>query len=1243
MFSGSKSSSLLGKTAGILESSSLTGTTRLRGASKGSSLIGTTSSLYDKPGFSSSMSTDIVPLKVTTNISTLESDLARMRGGMFGDSRDSPFSGSLESDIQKMESDIHKRSGGVLVETASNFTVSTLANLENDLHKIENDTRRMIDSAPATPKLPLRSVGEEAFLKTESFEEKMDSKRDELFHAQSQALGDQISHLLHDMSDIRNEMKGMARREEGLRAEAFSAVISRQEELERQIMALASKERDTITAMEVQAKEVQKVSANSAIGQRDIEDALDRGLKAIYQSLEKGLEKEANQRIDQNRLTNQAMKAAFEEHRAERDEALKIIRQEREAAFQQHVRDRQEAMQAQQRESIEHMVQERKLRDDGQRALQEGLKSLEMQLHRDTEKQVVGLAEALKGLEQKSRAERDEILKIIRHERDAAFQQHTRDRQEALQAQHREAMEHMVQERKLRDEGQRSTQEGLRALEVKLHRDTEKQVKDQADALKALEQKLRFERDEMLKIIRQEKEAAFQQHTRDRQEALQAQHREAMEHMAQERQLRDEGQRSMQESLRALEIKLHRDTEKQVHDQGEALRALDQKLRVERDEMFKILRHEREEGLRQNTKDRQEALQAQHREAMEHMVKERQLRDEGQRTMQDGLKALEIKLHRDTEKQVKDQAEVLRALEQTLARDLQQLAADLNNKTQDVKDLAQANSRESADKLASAISYLRDDFEKTLKTTNGRVDGNKEASEHRVGQLEKKVETALAETHVALQTLLAEQGKNFANEHTALKELHTALKVEFQNRQAELDKRVSKSHDDLINDIQNVSGIHNKKHEQTKELVKSVNDDSNARYESLSQALDKVQKNQQNELAVLRSDMDGTHGSLREVLMEVTKQVDNLDQSIQREHMLILAAEEKFEKSLAQVRNDVSDSIEESNETLRLVLVEQGEKAESLKSALQKQHQALKAEIDENRGSVEQTFRDQAAKDKRLQEELASQQMQLSALLSEVHSSHTALRDSLVQSSKSIEDVEERLQRENKRHLLVEERLDKALEAMRQEIMDEHLAALKKELLGAHNSFRESVDELKSAMQDAHKVLRAEMKDNVETSERAVKEFAEETQRALQELSDLHEKVIKDMEADFQSNIRALTDAGVRRDADLRSLLESVDKSHHEKHSLNAAALEDFTTRSLTSTQKRLREDMEAMHAGIDDNHGALKECWSELSQQLEDLTNTVKKERKARLLADELQEKYYNELRKDINATQIHKITGRA
>jgi len=524
---------------------------------------------------------------------------------------------------------------------------------------------------------------EEVSLKSEPFEKKTEVRRRSPFGAERKSLGDQISNFSHELSEIRQEMKAMTRREESLQAKLASEVMQRQE-LEQRMASMGSK---------VHGQDLQ------ADGKKALEDALDQGLREHQRNLEKLLSKE-------------------------REDTLKRIKQEHAEASSVGQETLQVQLQVQLRESMEQM-----------QTVKNGLEALEMKFHRDSQKQARDQSEALTSLEQKVCAEWGNALETIQQEVE-------------------EVLKRMAEEKQLREESRRSMQNGLEALENKCHREAEKQ----AEALQAVEQKLRLERDDALKLW-EHREEVFCKNNLDRHEALltqlheamehmakekqaqeevqgtvqnalealekalQAQVREAMERMAKEKQAQDEVQRTVQNGLEALEIKLDRHTEKQDKDQTELRR----------------LYQEREEASCQKDLlqgQLHDLLQGQLHEAIDQMAKEKQVRDEAQRTMQNGLEALEIKLCRDAENRAKHQTEASKALERKLS------AEQSNTLTTMRKEIAEAFNQKDRQRALPAQFHEDEDskpfelqvpMESSLKTvelqlnSDSKTQGNDQA------------------------------------------------------------------------------------------------------------------------------------------------------------------------------------------------------------------------------------------------------------------------------------------------------------------------------------------------------------------------------------------------------------------------------------------------------------------------------------------------------------------------------------
>jgi len=772
------------------------------------------------------------------------------------------------------------------------------------------------------------------------------------------------------------------------------------------------------------------------------------------------------------------------------------------------------------------------------------LEALQVKLQTDTQKQVNEQAEALKALEQKLCGELDNALKLMKQEREEALRQNSKDRREALQVQLRD-MEHVQKEKQSRDEAQQIMQQALENLEIKVDTDVEQRLKAQANALKTLEQKM----------------FATQDNRSDKQEVLlPAQLREVMEHMEMDKQLRDEARRTMQQALEVVEIKLHKHTEKQEKDQEEALKAMEQKLRSERSERddaleaflqnsndtqdvdaekqtkkhasiealksleqqfhaaqsesLKMIREEREEDFSLNNKDRQKELQVQTpampmskesqlqlqlhggtekqimvlaealnaletkllkvQEGALEMIrqeketaKERKLRDEAQRATQNGLEALQVKLHRLSEKQGKDQADALKALEQRLRADLQTLGGEHKSKMKDstkivLQDLVQATS---PGRMASPTTELR---------------GKTQTLEQRLDQLEKKMEMVTAPEKYDQKH---EQAKSMAKEEKHDQAFEAALlaprgtlgffpppAVEEREMLAQFEAHLQKkcrweapqAHDMVLqaahDNESGLQGIQRLSHLLEKEDIEKASRSpsrSPARSPagtppgpprgSFASPFPGVAKDEQ---AVWAS---GDHGILWKLLTHVTKRVDKLEAGLEQEHLTRLAAKgelNQIEKSISQLRCDISQVGEAHNE---------------MKAELQETRRALV--VHEPRSGSERSVC-----------------MLIARVQSEVHTSNGTLRHVLGEVADHVCTLEETV-----------ERLDQAHYAFKDEVL----------------TTGKTTEDLKVAVG----VLKLELNDHKLRSEKAAKEFEEEMRQALGETHSLQKKMVTDMEA----------------------------------------------------------------------------------------------------------------------------------
>jgi len=586
-------------------------------------------------------------------------------------------------------------------------------------------------------------------------------------------------------------------------------------------------------------------------------------------------------------------------------------------------------------------------------------------------------------------------------------------------------------------------------------------------------------------------------------------------------------------------------------------------------------------------------------------------------------------------------------------------------------------------------------------------------------ELRRDVTDSLREAHAALRMELASHGKNTEEMKAAMTEAHRALKAEMNDHKVDSErstrdlilkerqaqgqthdvhkKSMSEIEDRLRKDLQKLADNHEKKHQDLKKTMDAVDDKHHEKHaanaakieEGISKSLDSTHKKLQEEMRLLKDSHGTNHGSLREILMEVTKQVDVLDQTLEREQKARLAVEERLDKTCGEMRRDITDSLRESHAALKMELATHGGNAEEMKSAMMEAHRALKNELYDHKVEAENKAREERGRQEdthaghkqsmreiedKLREDLRklhdgheekhgetrdmlralnqehhekhvqnAQALEtgLASMLSDTHKkltdeinalksgvdgNHGSMREILMEVTKQVDVIDEALAKEQKLRIQVEERLEKTTNDLQrgiEESMNEAHAALRLELAAQSKD----KDEMKAAMQEAHNALKAELTDHKE---------------AASDKHEVHAQTMQEMEDKLRGDLQALADGHSEKHGEMKDMMESLDKKHHERHLQNEAALEEGISRTLDAAHGKLQEELSQLRSGVDGNHGNLREILIEVTKQVDVLDKALAQEQNMRLAVEERVDQACSVLRTEIEEQlQDHKAAA--
>jgi len=345
------------------------------------------------------------------------------------------------------------------------------------------------------------------------------------------------------------------------------------------------------------------------------------------------------------------------------------------------------------------------------------------------------------------------------------------------------------------------------------------------------------------------------------------------------------------------------------------------------------------------------------------------------------------------------------------------------------------------------------------------------------------------------------------------------------------------------------------------------------------------------------------------------------------------------------------------------------ERAQTLQARFDERHSAWDQRLDklaqdarthDERAKMLQARFDErhSALDQRLDQISRTHDDRAQTLLARADERHSALDqrlDRLAQEARAHGDRTQMLQsRADERHSALDQRLDqisrmhedrtqKSL-GMMHSVLDQRLDELtqthKEHADGMHRRLAE-LGRLHSGTQSDVRVWeqrlgtlsdRFDGVKHVDTGLKALGDHVEALKRANGDSHDSHKKTMSDMEAKLRADLQQLVESQDRKHAELKSALQNVHDAHLEKHTQNAAALEDGIAGALKNTHSKLEEEMRILRDEHGGNHGSLRDVLREVTKQVDSIDQILQKEQKARLAVEERLDKSCNELRRDMS-----------
>jgi len=495
-----------------------------------------------------------------------------------------------------------------------------------------------------------------------------------------------------------------------------------------------------------------------------------------------------------------------------------------------------------------------------------------------------------------------------------------------------------------------------------------------------------------------------------------------------------------------------------------------------------------------------------------------------------------------------------------------------------------------------------------------------------ISQLREELGVALHESHAALQLELAEHGKNADEIKAAMADAHSALKDELDFHKQNFDD-FNRTHGDkmsdmeaqLRGDLQNVRAEHHEVHSMNAQRLE----------DGLNNMLGGAHAKLQEELQLLKGGGARSVEDLNKILVEVTQQVDTLDQAVQKEHELRMAVESKMDQLLndqdvviCQLKDDVNVAIHESHAALKLELADLAGNADEVKAAMADAHNALKEELDGHRASIDdmhgqlrtdlQTMSNEhhekhAMNSRALEDGLnnvlggahAKLQEELKILKGGGATDLSSLSKIVADVTQQVDNLEQAMQAEHELRMAAETKMDQMFNDQ-----DVVVCQLK--------------DELKVALHESHAALKLELAEHGKNSE-DVKAAMADAHAALKDELDLHRQSLEDHANNHGAKMGDL-------ESQLRDDMTKISEEHHEKHAMNARNLEDSINNVLGGAHAQLQDELRILKSGGAGSLQDLSKIVADVTQQVDNLDQAMSKEHELRMAVEAKMDQMLND-----------------
>mmetsp|Transcript_52862 Transcript_52862/g.91857 ORF Transcript_52862/g.91857 Transcript_52862/m.91857 type:complete len:1474 (-) Transcript_52862:256-4677(-) len=541
-----------------------------------------------------------------------------------------------------------------------------------------------------------------------------------------------------------------------------------------------------------------------------------------------------------------------------------------------------------------------------------------------------------------------------------------------------------------------------------------------------------------------------------------------------------------------------------------------------------------------------------------------------------------------------------------------------------------AGSLKEMSKILADVTEQVDNLDQALEKEHSLRMAVEQKLDEMCADLRTELQTSFAESHAALKLELAEQSGNQEAIKAAMEEAHAAIRGEMES-----------SHNQLFDNIEEHKLSNVEKHNAMNELLDSMNDAHHEKHAQNSEALESGLQNVlesahgklQDELQQLRHGGAGSLKDMSKILADVTEQVDNLDQALEKEHELRLAVEAKLDDMCDNLRTELECTFKEAHSALKLELAEASGNTEAVKAAMEEanaamaeewkaSHAKLAADLDNHKSENEDKHQNALDAMAAMNDEHHEKHSQNSAKLEEglekvLGGAHSKLQEELgmlksgsatnikdlskilADVTQQVDKIDQAVEQEHELRMAVEEKLDSMFNEQ-----DKTIEAVKKDL--------------QVALKESHAALRVELAEHGKSKD-DIKAALDDAQLAMKEELKLSHSALK---GELNTHIKN-NDALHKSNADA---MKAMDDAHHEKHAANSEKLENSISSALGSVHGKLQDELKLLKSGGAGSLKDLSKILADVTQQVDKIDQAVEKEHELRMAVETKLDAMFND-----------------